>query len=190
MFKIGFAITDLGSMKYKASPNNENYIINTNGPKIANRVDTANIEFDDVTTYFRSIPGVTAGKDNNATTVAAPSAFTLYADYKFAKRIYVNALFTSGIVGDNKPGNKTNFQTIVTPRFEGKFLDVGLPVSYNGLSKDVKIGVGLRLGILFIGSDDILSSAVGIGKLTGSNVYAGLHAGIPYKKSKERKQTE
>ena len=187
-FKIGFSLQDLGSMKYKASSDNENYLINTNGPKVANKVDTANIEFDDVTTYFRTIPGVTATKDNGPTKVSAPTTFTLYADYKFAKRIYVNALFTGGLVGDNKAGNRTAFQAIVTPRFEGKFLDVGLPVSYNALSKDVKVGVGLRLGLLFVGSDDILSSVVGIGKLTGSNVYAGIHAAIPYKKAKERKE--
>ncbi len=187
-FKIGFSLQDLGSMKYKASSDNENYLINTNGPKIANKVDTAKIEFDDVTTYFRTIPGVTATKDNGPTKVSAPTTFILYADYRFAKRIYVNALFTGGLVGDNKAGNRTAFQAIVTPRFEGKFLDAGLPISYNALSKDVKVGVGLRLGLLFVGSDDILSSVVGIGKLTGSNVYAGLHAAIPYKKTKERKE--
>ncbi len=189
-FKLGFSIQDVGSMKYKASTNNENYLINTNGPKVANRVDTANIEFDDVTTYFRTIPGVTATKDNGATTVKAPTTFTLYADYRFAKRVYVNALFTVGLVGDKSAGNRTAFQAIVTPRFEGKFLDAGLPISYNALSKDVKVGVGLRLGLLFVGSDDILSSMVGIGKLTGSNVYAGLRAAIPYRKAKERKEKE
>ncbi len=189
-FKIGFSIQDLGSMKYEASANNENYLINTNGPKVANQVDTANIEFEDVTSYFRTIPGVTATKDNRATKVSAPTTVTLYADYKFTKRVFINALFTGGLVGDNKAGNRTAFQAIVTPRFEGKFLDAGLPISYNALSKDVKVGVGLRLGILFIGSDDILSSAVGIGKLTGSNVYAGIHAGIPYKRGKERKEKE
>ena len=189
-FKIGFSLQDVGSMKYKASANNENYLINTNGPKVANRVDTANIEFDDVTSYFRTIPGVTATKDNSATTVKAPTTFTLYADYKFTKRVYVNALFTGGLVGDKKAGNRTAFQAIVTPRFEGKFLDAGLPISYNALSKDVKVGVGLRLGLLFVGSDDILSSVVGIGKLTGSNVYAGIHAAIPYRKAKERKEKE
>ena len=187
-FKIGFSIQDLGSMKYKASGSNENYLINTNGPKVANQVDTAKIEFDDVTSYFRTIPGVTATKENGATKVTAPTTFTFYADYKFANRIYVNALFAGGLVGDNKAGNRTAFQAIVTPRFEGKSLDVGLPISYNALSKDVKVGVGLRLGLLFVGSDDILSSVVGIGKLTGSNAYAGIHAAIPYKKAKQGKE--
>ncbi|MFN0082891.1 MAG: DUF5723 family protein [Ferruginibacter sp.] len=189
-FKIGFAIQDLGSMRYKASASNENYVINTNGPKVANMVDTAYIEFDDVTSYFRTIPGVTATKDNGSTKVQAPTTFTLYGDYRFGKRIYLNALFTSGLVSNKNPGNKTGFQAIVTPRYESKFLDAGLPISYNGLSKDVKVGVGLRLGILFFGSDDILSTAAGIGKLTGSNAYAGLHAGIPHKKPKKRKQKE
>ena len=192
-FKIGFSIQDFGSMKYKASAGNENYLINTNGPKVANQVDTANIEFDDVTSYFRTLPGspaITASKNNGATTVKAPTTFTLYADYKFAKRIYLNALFTGGLVGDKKAGNRTAFQAVVTPRFEGKFLDAGLPVSFNALSKNIKIGLGLRLGLLFVGSDDIVSTALGVGKLTGANVYAGIHAAIPYKKPKQRKEKE
>ena len=189
-FKLGFSIQDVGSMKYKASTNNENYLINTNGPKIANRVDTANIEFDDVTTYFRTIPGVTATKDNGATTVKAPTTITLFGDYRFTKRVYVNALFTAGVVGDRAAANQTAFQAIVTPRYESKFIDAGLPISYNALSKDVKVGIGLRLGLLFVGSDDILSSVIGIGKLTGSNVYAGLRVGFPYKKAKEEEVKE
>ena len=189
-FKLGFSIQDVGSMKYKASTNNENYLINTNGPKVANRVDTANIEFDDVTTYFRTIPGVTATKDNGATTVKAPTTITLFGDYRFTKRVYVNALFTAGVVGDRAAANQTAFQAIVTPRYESKFIDAGLPISYNALSKDVKVGIGLRLGLLFVGSDDILSSVIGIGKLTGSNVYAGLRVGFPYKKAKEEEVKE
>ena len=189
-FKLGFSIQDIGSMKYKASSSNENYLINTNGPKIANRVDTANIEFDDVTTYFRTIPGVTATKDNGATTVKAPTTITLFGDYRFTKRVYVNALFTAGVVGDRAAANQTAFQAIVTPRYESKFIDAGLPISYNALSKDVKVGIGLRLGLLFVGSDDILSSVIGIGKLTGSNVYAGLRVGFPYKKAKEEEVKE
>ena len=189
-FKLGFSIQDIGSMKYKASSSNENYLINTNGPKIANRVDTANIEFDDVTTYFRTIPGVTATKDNGATTVKAPTTITLFGDYRFTKRVYVNALFAAGVVGDRVAANQTAFQAIVTPRYESKFIDAGLPISYNALSKDVKVGIGLRLGLLFVGSDDILSSVIGIGKLTGSNVYAGLRVGFPYKKAKEKEVKE
>lgn len=189
-FKLGFSLQDIGSMTYKASSDNENYLINTNGPKTVNNADTANIDFQDVTSYFRTIPGVTATKNNSSTKVQAPTTLTLYGDYRFSKRFYLNALFTGGLVSDKNPGNKTAFQTVVTPRYESKFFDAGLPISYNALSKDVKAGLGLRVGFLFVGSDDFLTSLMGIGKLTGSNLYAGLRVAFPYKKAKERQDND
>ncbi len=188
-FKIGFALQDIGRMKYKASANNENYIIKTNGPITVNQADTANLGFDDITSYFKSI-GATASKDNNASTIKAPTVITVYGDYKFSKHFYTNMLFTSGLVSNKTAGTRTAFQAVLTPRFESVFLDAGLPISYNGLSQDVKIGIGLRLGIFYVGSDDIISSATGLSKFTSANIYAGLHAAIPYRKVKARKQKE
>jgi outer membrane protein OmpA-like peptidoglycan-associated protein len=189
-YKIGFAIQDIGSMKYKASPDNENYIINTNGPKTVNSADTARLGFDDITTYFKSIPGVTSTKDNGALKVKAPTVITIYGDYKFSKHLYINALFTGGLVGNKTAGNRTPFQAVVTPRFESTFLDAGLPISYNGLSQNVKVGLGLRLGIFYIGSDDLISSATGLSKFTSANIYMGLHAAIPYRKPKSKKDRD
>jgi outer membrane protein OmpA-like peptidoglycan-associated protein len=189
-YKIGFAIQDIGSMKYKASPDNENYIINTNGPKTVNSADTARLGFDDITTYFKSIPGVTSTKDNGALKVKAPTVITIYGDYKFSKHLYINALFTGGLVGNKTAGNRTPFQAVVTPRFESTFLDAGLPISYNGLSQDVKVGLGLRLGIFYIGSDDLISSATGLSKFTSANIYMGLHAAIPYRKPKSKRDRD
>jgi outer membrane protein OmpA-like peptidoglycan-associated protein len=189
-YKIGFAIQDIGSMKYRASPDNENYVINTNGPKVVSSLDTAQRGFEDLTSYFKSISGVTSTKDNNATKIKAPTVFTLYGDYKFSKHIYVNALFTGGLVGNKTNGTRTAFQAVVTPRFETTFLDAGLPISYNALSQDVKVGLGLRLGIFYIGSDDLVSSATGLSKFTSANVYMGLHAAIPYRKPKSKKDKD
>jgi outer membrane protein OmpA-like peptidoglycan-associated protein len=191
-FKIGFAIQDIGSMKYKASSDNENYTLSTNaGGAIIDRVDTASIDFGNFTEYFRNKPGFNSPpKNNNATKVKAPTVVTIYGDYKFSKRLYVNALFTGGLVGNKTAGNRTPFQAVVTPRFEGTFLDAGLPISYNSLSQDVKVGLGLRLGIFYIGSDDLISSATGLSKFTSANVYAGLHAAIPYRKPKSKRDKE
>lgn len=187
--KVGFAIQDIGSMLYKKSSDIKSYSIKTNGPKIVSRVDTAQLRFQDFGTYFKSIGG-TSIPDNEAISVLAPTVFTLYGDYKFKKHIYVNALFTGSLVGDNAIGAKMPFQVVVTPRYESKLFDAGLPISYNGLSKDIKIGVGLRIGIFFIGSDDLISSVTGISKLTSANVYTGLHIGFPYKKPKNKKEVE
>jgi outer membrane protein OmpA-like peptidoglycan-associated protein len=187
-FKVGFAIQDIGSMKYKSSPKIENYLVSANNITVS-RADTANLSYEDITTYFRSIGG-TFTKDNNAVKIKAPTVFTVYGDYGISKRFYVNALFTGGLVGNNANGTRTAFQTVVTPRFESKFFDAGLPISYNGLSEDVKVGLGLRLGIFYIGSDDVIGSVTGLSKIRSANAYAGLHAAIPYRKKKVKELPE
>ncbi len=188
-FKIGFSLQDIGTVRYKTSPDNVHYKLNFPTPKTVSAVDTANIGFDDQATYFKSI-GAIYTKDSLTTKIKAPTVFTLYGDYKFSKHIYVNALFTGGLVGDKTNGTRTAFQAIITPRYEGTFLDAGLPISYNALSQDVKVGLGLRLGIFYIGSDDLISSATGLSKFTSANLYIGLHAAIPYRKPKSRKNKD
>ncbi len=189
-YKIGFAIQDVGSINYKTSPNNERYTLRFPAwGVIRSRVDTAYLNFTDVATYFKSI-GANYTNDSSSTSVTAPTVVTLYGDYKFSKHIYVNALFTTGLTGGSPRSNSTPFQAVITPRFESKLFDAGLPISYNGLSKDLKIGIGLRLGIFFIGSDDLVSNVTGISKLTSANIYTGLHIGFPYKKPKETKEKE
>jgi outer membrane protein OmpA-like peptidoglycan-associated protein len=185
-FKVGFALQDVGSIKYKTSPDNVHYKLNFPTPKTVSAVDTANLGFDDQATYFKSI-GAIYTKDSLTTKIKAPTVFTLYGDYKFSKHIYVNALLSGGLVGNKSAGTRTAFQAVITPRFESSFLDAGLPISYNALSQDVKVGLGLRVGIFYIGSDDLISSATGLSKFTSANMYMGLHAAIPYKKSKSKK---
>jgi outer membrane protein OmpA-like peptidoglycan-associated protein len=188
--KVGASIQDIGSMKYKSTSDNENYVINANGSLPVTAADTANIGFDDVSGYFKTISSVTSTKNNNPTKVKAPTTVTLFADLRLKEKLYINALFTGGLVGDKTAGTRMPFQAVITPRFESKFFDAGLPISYNSLSKNVKAGLGLRLGLLFIGSDDIISNLTGLSKLTGGNIYAGLRVGFPYKKPKTKKEKE
>jgi outer membrane protein OmpA-like peptidoglycan-associated protein len=188
-FKIGFAIQDVGSVIYKTSPDNARYTLNFPTPKTVSAVDTANLGFDDQATYFKSI-GAIYTKDSLTTKIKAPTVVTIYGDYKFSKHVYINALFTGGLVGNNSAGTRTAFQAVITPRFESTFLDAGLPISYNGLSQDVKVGLGVRLGIFYIGSDDLISSATGLSKFTSANVYVGLHAAIPYRKTKSKRNKD
>jgi outer membrane protein OmpA-like peptidoglycan-associated protein len=181
-YKIGFTVQDLGSIRYKASANNNSFLVNTNGPRVVSRADTANLAFDDLSSYFRSIPGVTSTQNKDAFKVSAPTILTAYFDYKIKKHIYVNGLITTGIVGKTKAGTTNPLQVVVTPRFESVLFDAGLPIGYNNLSNNITAGLGLRLGILYFGSDDIITNL--FGKVKGLNAYAGLHAGIPYRKKK------
>jgi hypothetical protein len=65
----------------------------------------------------------------------------------------------------------------VVPRFESKWLEVSMPV---GLTQDYRkgnIGACVRVGPLFVGSDNLLSNLI-VNQIKGMNVYFGLSSSI------------
>src|SRR5690606_12951462 len=77
-------------------------------------------------------------------TVALPTVMVLQADYNIWKGFYVHGVYMMNMSKSVNPGTNYFNQMTVTPRFESKYVDVGLPVTYNTLSSEIKAGVGLR----------------------------------------------
>lgn len=74
----------------------------------------------------------------------------------------------------------------VTPRFEHAWFDLALPFSVDGYG-NFHSGMGLRLGILYIGSSDIFNFLLG-SNVRGLNLYSGIKVGIPYSKPRKPKE--
>ena len=100
-----------------------------------------------------------------------PTNLNLHVDYAITKRFFVSA---NGLVNLAKT-NSTNpyYHSFVglVPRFESKWVDVSVPLTYNFMSQDFKPGLALRLGPLSIGSDDL---KILFTESKGANIYAGL----------------
>ncbi len=71
----------------------------------------------------------------------------------------------------------------VTPRVEMRGFELAFPVSLINNYQTLGLGSSIKLGLLFIGSDN-LAAALGIGKAYGADVYMGL--AFPFSKGKKK----
>ena len=164
--KFGASVNDIGAIKYndirKLSIRGAGSAIDPNEIDIFDLNSTAN--------YLRS-RGYNTTLTTSSVSQGLPTNLNLYADYAITKRFFVSA---NGLVNLAKT-NSTNpyYHSFVglVPRFESKWVDVSVPLTYNFMSQDFKPGLALRLGPLSIGSDDL---KILFTNSKGANIYAGL----------------
>lgn len=167
--RISASIMDIGAITYKAA-NNSNANVTGNGV-IAGKDFSDNVKnFDDFRHYAVS-HGFTADTGHRDTKVYMPTTLRLGADYKIYRRFYVNATFIGNLANRENFGTSYYSQITVTPRYDRKMLSVGLPITYGFLSQAMKVGIGVRLGGFFVGSDDML--ALIASHQSGVNFYIG-----------------
>jgi hypothetical protein len=110
---------------------------------------------------------------------------SLQFDYKLKKSIYINALIVQPVTLSDISMHGIHIIAL-TPRCEERWYSFSLPVSIVE-KKAAQIGVAARLGILTLGSDQILS-IIRKGNFYGSDIYAGLKLGFGKKDTKDRKR--
>ena len=166
--RVSASVTDFGSIKYKSTSNSNAYLTG-NGYITPKGLDTVHT-FDEFRTYAKH-QGFTADTVSRATTVHLPTALVLGADYNIRGNWYANATIVTNLANRQNFGNSYYGQISVTPRYDVKLFSVALPISYSSLTRHMKVGLGLRLTGLYIGSDDML--AVFAKNQYSFNVYAG-----------------
>lgn len=168
-FKVSAAVTDLGYITYK---NDNTILLKTN---VA--IDVTTLHNQGISNNIDSIKaymlkhGLTLDSATGSDRVYLPRAIMAGIDYNIAEGFYTNVMFLINIADRHVFGNSYYNQVTVTPRYDKKHFTVSLPVSYNGLSKKIKLGMGIRVNHFFIGSDDMLVFFTN--GQTGFNIYAG-----------------
>jgi len=172
---LSAAITDIGSINYGSS-----YTVNVtgNGSITANGISQHIKDYQDFNTYIKA-QGYSGDTGVKATKVYLPTALVISADYNAYKNFFVNAMVIANVANGANFGSVYYSQFTVTPRFDSKIFSFGLPITYNMLTNNMRMGVGLRCSGFYIGSDDML--ALFSNNQYGFNFYVG--AMIPiYKK--------
>ncbi len=180
-FKFGFSVLDIGKLTFDRGNNtgaftvtDDTFTVNIFDPtSIQNFDDTINTQFDPI------------GGDESTYTVSLPTALSLQFDYHLAKGFYVNlnpfiALNTTRDPEQSRVRQVTTYS--LTPRWESKWIDVALPFSYNEF-KNFNVGLGLRLGPVIVGSNDLLGLIKN--EVYGTDAYLAIKIPIPYGKAKD-----
>jgi outer membrane protein OmpA-like peptidoglycan-associated protein len=194
--RVGLSVTDIGWLTYKKSANSNNLILNgaTNVAKDFKHFDISNGVMNGVNQHLNELiatnPTYQRGEESEYFRTSLPTAISLQVDYHIWKGFYLN--FTPFISLHQAINVKDDFAKIhsysivsLTPRFEHKWFGFSIPLQYNQMSKTgVAVGVGLRLGPLWVGTNDLIGLC---SKNTfGANVQAALKVPIMYNKKRDR----
>jgi len=164
--KFGASVNDIGAIKYndirKLSIRGTGAAIDPNEIDIFDLNSTAN--------YLRT-RGYNTALTTSSVSQGLPTNLNLYADYAITKRFFVSANGLINLANTNSTNPYYHSFVGLVPRFESKWVDVSVPLTYNFMSQDFKPGLALRLGPLSIGSDDL---KILFTESKGANIYAGL----------------
>jgi hypothetical protein len=161
------ALTDLGKIKYKSALG---VTATGNGSMSSSDIAKNILNYSSLKDYMAS-RGFFLDTGKKVYKVGIPTALVLGVDYYVASHFYVNGTWIKNMANRSKIGNSYYGQLTVTPRWDTKFFSVALPLTYSSMTKGMKAGLGVRLGGLYFGSDDMLLFVSK--KAYGVNFYVG-----------------
>ncbi|MEZ4805164.1 MAG: DUF5723 family protein [Bacteroidia bacterium] len=189
LFRGGISLLDAGRIKYKQNMTTTN-IRNTTGDKIfvlspafadAWRVSTdRGLEYTDST--MRTIFDINSA--DQSTISKLPTTLNIQFDYNVAKIFYVGANLSQDLRGKKAIGSRRQSYLVVIPRLESRFVELSFPTGFMNDYKKVRVGMFLRLGPVFVGSDNLIGQLKS-NNISGTDLYFGLSFGILKKKDKE-----
>ena len=172
-FKVGISLLDIGGINY----NNPFYVRNWDvdiQSKEFKSEDISQVEgTDDAFKRINQVVGLNDDQSINNFTTGLPTVFQVNLDYHLKDNFYVNSLWVQGLRSGNSLSMKMPSSLSITPRWESKWLEVGIPVALLNDYSSFTFGLGARLGPLFFGSDN-LGSFFNIGRPKGTDLYFGL----------------
>jgi len=181
-YRVGVALMDVGGLRYNDSGLSRSYNISRQNVTISAE-DIENSNTDDIDDLLIDVLDIQPSEQSTSFKSGLPTALNVNFDYKIANRLYVNTTIIQGLRSRHSVSMRQNSLVAVTPRVEMKWLELSFPLSLMNNHRDFAFGTMVKLGPLFVGSDNI-SGLVGGGKPFGTNVYAGL--AIPIFKGKKK----
>lgn len=181
LLKVSFSVLDLGRMKFEKQFGTNDFYINQD------TLDFSSINVSNVAALADSI-------NANGQSVSSdpyfkfrlPTTLNLDVDYRVFNKFYINLAGRYALNQGSKYYTKANYLSSVslTPRYESKWYGIALPMRYDQF-KQFNVGLGLRLGPLWIGSNNLLA-LTGLQKtITSADFYMAIKIPIMYAAPKD-----
>lgn len=181
LFKVSFSVLDLGRMKFDKQFGSNDFFINQ---------DTLAFSSLDVGNVVNLADSINAnGQVVNSDPFfkfRLPTTLNLDFDFRVLNHFYVNLAGRYALNQGNKYYTKANYLSSVsfTPRYESQWYGIALPMRYDQF-KQFNVGLGLRLGPIWIGSNNLLA-VTGLQKtITSADVYMAIKIPIMYPAPKD-----
>jgi hypothetical protein len=194
-YRIGFALMDMGGVRFKGSSAVQAYNITRTNKKLVlddfNDIDT-NDDDDDYAEQVQSVINnsldITPNEKKDNFAFGLPTTMHINFDYRIYKKLYVNAFWIQGLRSQKSTAAYALSVFSVTPRVQMKWLEVALPISLVNNYKNLAVGAMARLGFLYLGTDN-LAGALGGGNIYGTDFYFGLNIPV-FKRKREGRSDE
>ncbi|MBP6430252.1 MAG: hypothetical protein KA319_00620 [Ferruginibacter sp.] len=181
-YKIGLAINDIGSIKYKTTNSQfANYTIDITGGETWYPSELDGLDLNEIKTYLDSKPNLFTRNFNGDQSykVGLPTTINLSAGMHLHKNFYLDATATVNAAKKTNLYSATYSNTYtVTPYFETNKIGVYLPINYNAISK-FNVGFAVKAGPIFIGGSSLINSFFNSKSL---DLFAGIRFGGMNKK--------
>jgi len=191
LFKAGLSLVDMGSISFKK--NTKAFTVKSKAPFTFVRDSTTDAATEDGITsdkaveYYDSIANVYFNiAQQNPLVYHLPSMLSLQFDFNIFKSFFLGAIVYQDIRGIkfDKITLHRPSQITILPRFEHKHIEVAIPITLGGDYKDFQVGGFVRVGPVFVGSDN-LKSIITQKDFYGVNTYFGFAKGIGANKKKK-----
>ncbi len=182
LVKVGFSMTDIGSVRYRRN--------NLSSDFQADKLnwDIVNFKPNSIHAADSTLHTIFPFSDvSNKFAMRLPTAISLQVDVRASKGLYVNFSPYFALNQGSSVANKVHYYSAwnITPRYDTKFFGVTLPMQYTSM-KQWNMGLGIHLGPIWIGSNDILSYLLSDSYRYGASVSVALKMPLMFHKPHDR----
>lgn len=170
-WKAGASLIDIGFIKYKNLSETFSFESDSNYWPGFDTTKFYGVAYTDSLLSQRLIGNPLASKDGEKFTIYTPAAISLQFDYSITPYLYANATIIHPLYAIT-PAVRRPAQTAITLRYERRHWEIAVPVSVYEYDA-VRVGIGARIGVLVIGSDNALA-LTGLTNSYGFDLFFGI----------------
>ena len=183
--KVGVSLMDLGGIKY-SNINTKTFSVNTSNISLDDKAQNLIVDNPDKPDSLKKALGI-ANLFGNTFRAGLPTALHITADYCLTNHIYLNLAYLQNMRGKYAIGARQASMLALTPRIEFHGFEFAIPLSLQNNLKTFAFGAAIKLGYLYIGSDN-LGGIFNAGKVNGADVYFGLL--LPVRNAKKKRDKD
>jgi outer membrane protein OmpA-like peptidoglycan-associated protein len=182
LLRLGFTVSDLGGVRYHRNPQSIDFNADVRNMNIN---DLGISSIDDFNNFIDST--FTTYDISDKYTMNLPVCLSLQADVRVAEGLYVNFTPYLALNNGNNNVDKVHYLSAfnLVPRYDLKWFGVSLPVQYNAY-KQWAVGLGLRLGPIWVGWNDFFTMMVSSKNRYGTSASIVMKLPVFYSHPKDR----
>jgi outer membrane protein OmpA-like peptidoglycan-associated protein len=182
LFKLGVSVLDIGQIHYRRTNLSRDFDANIDNWYIGNMGFESIQSFNDTLHKYLTFYDISTKYNMNL-----PTAVSIQADVNIWKGFYVHFSPYLALNRGSSDVNKVHYLSSwnFIPRFDSKWFGLAVPVQYTSL-KQTNIGLNVRLGTLWFGSNDIISFLSSGNYRYGGNFYMAFKVPIMYHRPHDR----